>query len=113
MASSVPLVNSISLSATPKNEASSGLACVYSGYIESTSAVRCVFRNSTTAGEQPTVFSLKSSRRASFRPSAGGEYGAICTTDSRGLGIADLDGACVPFQAFGTRERGDRRRELS
>src|SRR5580698_6753824 len=44
-------------------------------------------RNSTTRGEQPTVFSLKSRRSLPARPALGGEYGAMLSTALRGVGL--------------------------
>ena len=50
-------------------------------------------------GEEPIVFSLKSSRSLPARPPVGGEYGAILSTASRGrgapLGIFCLDGVVI------------------
>src|SRR5208283_1538779 len=78
------------------------------------SAVRAAVSAWTTAGEQPTVFSLKSRRSLPSRPAVGGEYGAILTTASRGLRIsatAHLHGTGVGFQALGAGQRRDGRRQ--
>ena len=62
-----------------------------------------------TAGEQPTVFSLKSSLSLPSRPPVGGEYGAIFFTASRGSGIPHLDRTGVTFQALGAGDGRDRK----
>src|ERR1700752_4020895 len=64
--------------------------------MESASALRYFVRHSITAGEQPTVFSLKSRRSFPALPPVGGEYGAMRRTDSRGFsGSANL--TSLPF----------------
>src|SRR5271170_206601 len=92
-------------------------------------SLKCSRRYSITFGDAPTVFSLKSRRSLPPRPPVGGEYGAILSTASRGcntpggrsiflLGKTHLGtythlyGTGMGFQTFGTRQRGDCRREL-
>jgi hypothetical protein len=83
-------------------------------------ALHC--RNSITRGEQPTVFSLKSRRSLPARPAGGRRIGRHgdgtagrglngASGQLGGLGIAGphLHRARVRFQAFGARQRGDRR----
>jgi hypothetical protein len=48
------------------------MASPYSGYTAKLGASTSFFSVSTTQGEQPTVFSLKSSRNFALRPAVGG-----------------------------------------
>src|SRR5271156_6694128 len=84
----------------------------------------CSRRYSTTLGDAPTVFSLKSRRSLPARPPVGGEYGAIRRTASRGCKTpggksillapkTHLHRAGVSFQSFGASQRGDGRRQAS
>src|SRR4051794_29032928 len=57
----------------------------YSGYTASPPGSSPSFKAAMTAGEHPTVFSLKSRRNLPARPPVGGEYGAMATTAGRGL----------------------------
>src|SRR5580693_6184335 len=120
MASSVPLVSVKSSGSTSKNAASSCFTWSYSGYTARLPAWRCSRRYSTTRGEAPTVFSLKSSRSLSPRPPVGGLYGAILNTASRGcntpggksiflLPKTHLHGTGVRFQTLRASESGDGR----
>src|SRR5580700_7261750 len=116
MASSVPLVRMKSSVSTPKNAPNSCLISPYSGYTARPASVRFWRRYSSTLGDAPTVFSLKSSRSLSARPAVGGEYGAILRTASRGsstpggrsiflLAKPHLHRARVRFQALGAGQR--------
>src|SRR6516165_8794788 len=87
--------------------------------MESSFSVSFCFRYSTICGEQPTVFSLKSSRSFPARPAVGGEYGAMRSTAWRGRGTvrtrsatgAHLYRTRVRLETLGTRQSGDCRRE--
>src|SRR2546425_9896108 len=72
-ASSPPLVSSNSSDRTPKYRAIRRVGARYSGYIASCLVVSFASAR-RTAGEQPEVFSLKSRRILSDRPSAGASY---------------------------------------
>src|SRR5580692_872114 len=123
MASSVPFVSVKSSGSTEKNAASSRLTWPYSGYTARSFALRCSRRYSTTWGEAPRVFSLKSSRNLSPRPPVGGLYGAIRKTASRGcktpggnsiflFAKPHLHRTRVRFQSLRTSESSDGRRQL-
>src|SRR6202035_5216512 len=108
---------------TPKNAPSSCLISPYSGYTARPASVRFWRRYSSTLGEAPTVFSLKSSRSLSARPAVGGEYGAILSTASRGSSTPGgrsiflpakphLHRARVRFQALSASQRRNRGRQF-
>src|ERR1700693_357682 len=108
---------------TPKNAPSSCLISPYSGYTARPASVRFWRRYSSTLGEAPTVFSLKSRRSLSARPAVGGEYGAILSAAPRGssapggrsiflLAKPHLHRPRVRFQALGTGQRRNRRRQF-
>ena len=73
IASSVPLVIAICSESTLKNEEMISRAELYSGYIATLFAESACATATVTDGEQPTVFSLKSSRTAAPLPCVGGE----------------------------------------
>src|ERR1700757_2378812 len=99
---------------TPKNFARLAIASVYSGYMESASAVTYLRRHSTTLGEQPTVFSLKSRRSFPARPPVGGEYGVIWRTAARGARASHtthLHRTGMRFESFRAGQLRNRRRQ--